>query len=86
MSRRRRPLVPNARAGLDALKAKVANVSDPDQAKYEVAEELDVPLQHGYNGQLSAHDAGRVGGQLGGKMVKEMVRMALEAASPKDRL
>ncbi|HZG79985.1 MAG TPA: alpha/beta-type small acid-soluble spore protein [Brevibacillus sp.] len=86
MSRRRRPLVPNARAGLDALKAKVANVSDPDQAKYEVAEELDVPLQHGYNGQLSAHDAGRVGGQLGGKMVKEMVRMALEAASQKDRL
>lgn len=85
MSRRRRPLVPNARAGLDALKAKVANVSDPDQAKYEVAEELDVPLQHGYNGQLSAHDAGRVGGQLGGKMVKEMVRMALEAASQKDR-
>lgn len=58
MSRRRRPLVPHARAGLDALKAKVANVSDPDQAKYEVAEELDVPLQHGYNGQLSAHDAG----------------------------
>lgn len=86
MSRRRRPLVPNARAGLDALKAKVANVSDPDQAKYEVAEELDVPLQHGYNGQLSAQDAGRVGGQLGGKMVKEMVRLALEAASQKDRM
>lgn len=86
MSRRRRPLVPHARAGLDALKAKIANVSDPDQAKYEVAEELDVPLQHGYNGQLSAHDAGRVGGQIGGKMVKEMVRMALEAASQKDRM
>jgi len=86
MSRRRRPLVPHARAGLDALKARVANVSDPDQAKFEVAEELSVPLQQGYNGQLSAHDAGRVGGQLGGKMVKEMVRMALEAASQKDRM
>jgi len=85
LSRRKRPLVPQARAGLDALKARVADVRDPNQAKFEVAEELNVPLQNGYNGQLSSHNAGRIGGQLGGKMVKEMVRMALEARSQNTR-
>ncbi|CAM5793259.1 MULTISPECIES: alpha/beta-type small acid-soluble spore protein [Brevibacillus] len=76
--RRRRPLVPQAQAGLDQLKARVAGVNQPEQAKFEVAQELNVPLQNGYNGQLSAHDAGRIGGQLGGGMVKELVRMAME--------
>ncbi|USG63770.1 alpha/beta-type small acid-soluble spore protein [Brevibacillus ruminantium] len=78
MSRRRRPLVPQAQAGLDQLKAKVAGVQQPEQAKYEVASELLVPLQKGYNGQLTSHDAGRIGGKLGGHMVKELVRMAME--------
>jgi len=83
MSRRRRPLVPNARSGLDALKAQVAQVADPNQAKFEVAQELHVPLQHGYNGQLSSHDAGRIGGRLGGGMVKEMVKMGRQAMQNK---
>lgn len=83
MSRRRRPLVPTARNGLDVLKAQVAHVADPNQAKYEVARELHIPLQHGYNGNLSSHDAGRVGGRLGGSMVKEMVRMGMQAFSQK---
>ncbi|MGF9817494.1 alpha/beta-type small acid-soluble spore protein [Brevibacillus agri] len=83
MSRRKRPLVPGARAGLDALKAQVAHVADPNQAKYEVASKLHVPLQRGYNGQLSSHDAGRIGGRLGGSMVKEMVRMAAQAMNQK---
>lgn len=83
MSRRRRPLVPQAQNGLDALKAQVANVTNPDQAKYEVAQELHIPLQKGYNGKLSSHDAGRVGGRLGGSMVKEMVRMGLQAFNQK---
>jgi small acid-soluble spore protein D (minor alpha/beta-type SASP) len=84
MSRRRRPLVPQAREGLNALKARVAQVDDPEQAKYEAAQELDVPLNRGYNGQLKSHDAGRIGGRLGGQMVKEMVRMALEASNQKN--
>lgn len=83
MSRKRRPLVPQARDGLLALKARVAQVNDPEQAKYEVAHELDVPLSPGYNGHLTSHDAGRIGGRLGGQMVKEMVRMALEANGSK---
>ncbi|QQE72998.1 alpha/beta-type small acid-soluble spore protein [Brevibacillus composti] len=76
--RRRRPLVPGAQAGLDRLKAQVAGVREPDEAKYEIAQELEVPLQKGYNGQLTSHDAGRIGGHLGGHMVKELVRMAME--------
>lgn len=83
MSRRRRPLVADSRSGLDALKAKVAQVADPNQAKYEVARELHVHLQKGYNGQLSSHDAGRIGGRLGGSMVKEMVRMGMQAMREK---
>lgn len=79
MSRRRRPLVPHARSGLDSLKAQVANVDNPDQAKYEIAQEMDIPLQHGYNGQLPSQAAGRIGGRLGGSMVKELVRMGMQA-------
>jgi small acid-soluble spore protein D (minor alpha/beta-type SASP) len=75
---RRRPLIPESRAGLDLLKARLQNVQEPEQAKYKVADSLHVPLQKGYNGNLTAHDAGRIGGQLGGSMVKEMVRAAKE--------
>lgn len=78
MSRRRRPLVPQAQHGLDRLKAQAAGVNDPEQAKYEVAKELNIPLTSGYNGHRTAHSAGRIGGQLGGSMVKELVRLALE--------
>lgn len=79
MSRRRRkPLVPEARQGLDSLKARLQNVSEPEQAKFEVAEELNIPLNRGYNGSITAHDAGRIGGQLGGSMVKEMIRYAMQ--------
>jgi small acid-soluble spore protein D (minor alpha/beta-type SASP) len=78
MSRRRRPLVPDSRQGLDMLKARLQNVLVPEQAKYQAARTLHIPLQQGYNGNLTAHDAGRIGGQLGGGMVKEMVRYAMQ--------
>ncbi len=73
---RRRPLVSDSRQGLDLLKARLQNVLEPDQAKFKVADSLNIPLQKGYNGSLTAHDAGKIGGQLGGSMVKEMVRAA----------
>lgn len=50
----------------------------PEDVKYEVAKELGVPLTRGYNGQLPAESAGRVGGRIGGSMVKELVRLAQE--------
>ncbi|HLO12716.1 MAG TPA: alpha/beta-type small acid-soluble spore protein, partial [Pseudoneobacillus sp.] len=66
------------RSSLDALKAKIANTQRPDDAKYEAAEEVGVPLKKGYNGGLTSHQAGKVGGRLGGNMVRELVRMAQE--------
>jgi len=77
MARRRRPLVPDAQTGLDMLKARLQNVMEPEQAKFQAAQQLHIPLQKGYNGQLTAHDAGKIGGQLGGSMVKELVRSAM---------
>jgi small acid-soluble spore protein D (minor alpha/beta-type SASP) len=78
MARRNRNniLVPEARQGLDLLKAKVAGATSPEEAKFEAAEEVGVPLKQGYNGKLTSEQAGKVGGRLGGNMVKELVRMA----------
>ncbi|CAM3852625.1 small, acid-soluble spore protein, alpha/beta type [Mesobacillus zeae] len=78
MARRNKILVPEARDSLDQLKAKIAGTSDPQAAKFEAAEEAGVPLKNGYNGQLTSEQAGKVGGRLGGGMVREMVRMAQE--------
>lgn len=80
MARRNRNniLVPEARKALDELKAKVAGTEDPEQAKYEIAAEVGVPLKEGYNGKLTSEQAGKIGGRLGGSMVKELVKMAQE--------
>lgn len=40
--------------------------------KYEVASEVGVTLKDGYNGNISARDAGRIGGQ----MVKKLIQQA----------
>ncbi|MDA8346097.1 MAG: alpha/beta-type small acid-soluble spore protein [Thermaerobacter sp.] len=50
-----------------------------DQFKYEVANELGIDLKHGYNGDITAREAGAIGGRIGGNMVKVMIRMAEEA-------
>jgi len=83
--RKRRPLVPEAREELDQLKANVmkkqgykTDPANPDNVKYEVAKELGIPLNTRYNGHLTSQQAGKVGGSIGGNMVKEMVRMAQE--------
>ena len=81
--RRNKILVPEARIGLDALKAKVANTGNPEDAKFEAAEEVGVPLKKGYNGQLTSEQAGKVGGRLGGSMVRELVKMAQENLAKK---
>lgn len=54
-----RTLVPEAKDSLN-------------QFKYEVATEVGVNLKNGYNGDISAKDAGRIGGN----MVKKMIQQA----------
>ncbi|MEO3945638.1 alpha/beta-type small acid-soluble spore protein [Gorillibacterium sp. CAU 1737] len=87
MSRRsrRRPLVPDSEQALSLLKAQVmaeqgytVDRKRPDDVKYEVADDRGIPLQPGRNGGLTTEEAGRVGGPIGGAMVRELVRMAKE--------
>lgn len=59
MSSRNRAEVPEAKEALDRF-------------KYEVANELGVPLKKGYNGDLTSKQNGSVGGY----MVKKMIRDA----------
>lgn len=81
--RNRQPLVPGTRQELDRFKGEVmksagypVDPDEPNRVKYEVARTLGVPLTSGYNGNLTTEDAGKVGGQIGGRMVREMIRMA----------
>ncbi|GIN71997.1 hypothetical protein J14TS2_24720 [Bacillus sp. J14TS2] len=76
-------LVPAAREPLNQLKANVmkekgyqVDQKHPDNIKYEVAKEQNIPLKEGYNGQLTSEQAGKIGGTIGGNMVKEMIKMA----------
>lgn len=57
--RNRRILVPEARNAME-------------QFKQEVASSMNIELNEGYNGDISARDAGRIGGQ----MVKRMIEYA----------
>jgi small acid-soluble spore protein D (minor alpha/beta-type SASP) len=82
---RRRPVVPGAGQGLDQLKAEVmrregyvTNPARPDMVKYEVARTLGIPLRPEGNQNLTTEQAGKIGGQIGGSMVREMIRMAQE--------
>ena len=53
-----RKLVPEAMSALDKF-------------KYEVASEVGVNLKQGYNGDISAKDAGKIGGQMVRKMIQQ---------------
>ena len=39
--------------------------------KYEVANEVGVNLKDGYNGNISARDAGRIGGNMVRKLIQQ---------------
>jgi len=41
-----------------------------DKLKYEVADEVGVELKDGYNGDITAKDAGKIGGNMVKKMIK----------------
>lgn len=83
MARRNKILVPEARRALDDLKAQVAGTMKAEDAKFETAKEVGIPLNKGYNGDLTTRDAGKVGGRLGGSMVRELVRMAQQNLTKK---
>lgn len=84
--RRNRLLVPEAREALDRLKCEVVQENfpeaevhcstNPNDAKYAVAEQVNVPMSKGDNGELTTRQAGKVGGQLGGSMVRRLVEIA----------
>lgn len=76
---RNKILVPEAKQELDLLKAKVTGSSSPEVTALEVAKELGIPLKEGYNGKLPSFEAGKVGGKIGGSMVKELIKMAQES-------
>ena len=42
-----------------------------EKFKYEVASEVGVTLKDGYNGDISARDAGRIGGNMVRKMIQQ---------------
>lgn len=51
-----------------------------NKRKYEVAEDLGIPFDRHYNGEMTTRDAGRVGGQLGGHIGGNMVRKMIAYA------
>lgn len=55
-SRSNRLAVPEARTALE-------------QFKNEVASSMNIELNNGYNGDISARDAGRIGGQMVRRMI-----------------
>lgn len=50
--------------------SKKSKTAGLEQFKMEVAKELGVNLQQGYNGSLTAKEAGSVGGQMVKKMIE----------------
>lgn len=85
MARRRRRtiMIPQAERGMDQLKGEVmrqlgyaVDPARPDDVKFAVAMKEGIPLQRGYNGHLSTEQAGKIGGRIGGSMVRELVRRA----------
>jgi small acid-soluble spore protein D (minor alpha/beta-type SASP) len=87
MSRRssRRLVVPEAEQGLNAFKAVImqregylVNPKKPEDVKYEVAKKMGIPLKPSDNGILTTENAGKIGGKIGGAMVRELVRLGKE--------
>ncbi len=49
-----------------------------EQFKYEVANEIGVPLKKGYNGDLTSAQNGYVGGYMVKKMIEQQEKMMAE--------
>lgn len=68
MSSRNRVEVPEAKSALDRF-------------KYEVANEIGVPLSDGYNGNLTSKQNGSVGGYMVKKMIEAQERQMADKGS-----
>ena len=63
----------NTRASSNSNKKLVPEaMSALDKFKYEVASEIGVTLKDGYNGDISAKDAGKIGGNMVRKMIQQV--------------
>ncbi|MEK3732855.1 MULTISPECIES: alpha/beta-type small acid-soluble spore protein [Paenibacillus] len=51
------------------------------EVKYEVADSLGIPLKPAGNRDLTTEQAGKIGGRIGGPMVREMIRRAQDELS-----
>ena len=47
-----------------------------DDLKFEIAQELGIPFDRGYNGDKPARLMGAIGGKIGGHMVRRMIQFA----------
>ena len=61
MARNNQKVVPQATQALDRM-------------KYEIASEVGVNLKEGYNGDITAREAGRVGGQMVRRLIEQAER------------
>lgn len=61
MARTNQKVVPQATAALDRM-------------KYEIASEVGVNLKEGYNGDITAREAGRVGGEMVRRLIEQAER------------
>lgn len=77
------PEAPSLKFKKQVIHAERLEGNNVDEVKYEVAEELGIPLSKGDNGELTASQAGKIGGSIGGNMVKEMVKFSQEQMAKK---
>ena len=67
----------------NSINSKVPGAKEAlNQFKYEVANEIGVPLKQGYNGDLTSAQAGYVGGYMVKKMIEAQERQMAGSASP----
>lgn len=84
----RKPRTPEEQHALNHYKSSAmkdrgfaVQAENPDQVKYEVAQSLGIPLKKGYNRNMTSENAGKIGGQIGGSMVKKMIADAKKQMS-----
>jgi hypothetical protein len=63
----------------------VSCAENPNDIKFTAAKQAGVPLSRDDNGELTARQAGKVGGQLGGPMVRRLVELAQQQLNERNQ-